>query len=128
MKKYILFEEEQKYLTLYHGTDSSKIKQIEKEGLKTRPNLYIPGWYMLSTTKPSAIFHATYAPEENRLPYLITFKIPIIETNPKRWDGFPYVWKPHVTNKYKWFGLKEPLPKEFIFKIEPIKFAVTILI
>ena len=62
LKRYIpLFEKDSKYLTLYHGTDSLFIDKIKHNGIIS--NNYSPSWYMLSSTKPSAIFHSTYAEE-----------------------------------------------------------------
>lgn len=122
------FEETNKdYLILYHGTHSKRINDIKNKGLiPDNSSLYTPTWYMLSTTKPSAIFHANYSPDDNMLPYLVTFRIP--KTEDERfikmgWEGNPYLWKKEkigVNKKTYWYALMQPIPKEFISKIEKI--------
>ena len=129
MKRYKSYFEsiDQDYLILYHGTHSKKVNDIKNKGLMPdNSSLYSPTWFMLSTTKPSAIFHANYSPEDNMFPYLITFKIPKTQNErfiKKGWEGHPYLWKKEkigVNKKSYWYALMQPIPKEFIYKIEKI--------
>jgi hypothetical protein len=122
-----IFKETNDFLILYHGTHSKRIDKIKHEGLRPdNGSLYEPKWFMLSSTKPSAIFHANYSPDDNMFPYLVTFKIPKTteELYSKRgWEGHPYLWKKVKVGENKktyWYALMQPIPKEFILKIEKI--------
>lgn len=121
MKRYIPFFEKEEYLTLYHGTDSLYINDIKSHGIVSKMGYDSPQWYMLSSNKQGSIFHSTYVKEDNRIPYLVTLRIPIDPNLPsRRWKGYPYVWAPHQGKGYKWYALRQEIPKEFIYKIEKI--------
>ncbi len=117
MKRYISIQEEIKYLTVYHGTSSLFINNIKKEGLKANSSMGYTSakWYMVSSTKPSALFHASSVPEENRIAFVVEFKIPY--DSDAKWEGYPYLWKPLKEKGYKWYALMQPIPKEYIIKI-----------
>ncbi len=121
------FIENKDFITVYHGTHSGRIGAIKSKGLRPdNSSLYEPKWFMLSTTKPSAIFHANYDPESGMFPYLVTFKIPKTKDDlylKKGWEGHPYLWKKEKVgknNRTYWYALMEEIPKEFITKIEKI--------
>jgi hypothetical protein len=120
-ERYKQFFENNEFLTLYHGTDSLFINKIKARGLESKTGYDSPSWFMLSSTKPSAIFHSVYSPEDNRLPYLVTLQIPVLNMERPYWKGYPYVWKGEkMSGNFFWYALKQPIPKNFIKKIEPI--------
>ena len=108
------FLETIEYLIVYHGTSSLFIDSIRREGLKAK-SYHDASWYMVSSTPNSAIFHSTYSPDDNRDPYLVTFKIPIEDNI--FWKGYPYLWSAYESKDFDWYALKQPLPKEFIIDI-----------
>lgn len=112
----LLFEQDSKYLILYHGTRPKNITKIKSNGL-TNSMHYENGWYMLASDIESAIYHAT--PDEDGGDVAVfEFKIPI---GNRKWEGYPYLWPAEVrTSTSSWFALREPIPAKFIKKVHKI--------
>lgn len=113
-----IFNKNNEFTTVFHGTHPKFVDSIKKNGLIDKTG-YNQGWYMISTDFESALYHSNS--DENDNIYVIEFKIPNNESD--KWDGYPYLWKGYERNdKSTWFALKKPLPKEFIQKIHKVDY------
>ena len=121
-----LYENLQNYITVYHGTNSKFVNDIENNGLEdNRESPYQQGWYMVSTDFESALYHA-YSDDNNDFVYVFEFKIPILEVN-RKWLGYPYLWKgTEINDNSIWFALMKKIPKTFITKIHKIPYNIWI--
>lgn len=108
-------------MRLYHGTSCGAADLILEEGFHLTTGTTGTGakWFTLAQDKPSAVFHSYGC--------LVTFDVP---KGPPRsqggkWAGWPYLWPAHDLlwegKKTKWYALRQPLPPEFILKIEPVR-------
>jgi len=110
--------------TVYHGTTTRHLSQIKRQGLIAKKGYDSPKWYMVSEDFESASHHAKGYQGD---PVVIAFDVPTEDQEMpngrvrKKWEGFPYLWKPTTTewdgNTTRWWALRQPLPAEFIAKI-----------
>jgi hypothetical protein len=120
IKEYLNEYNNQKYLTVFHGTKPKFIEKIKNNGLEDKTG-YNQGWYMVSTDFESALFHA-HPDTENTDVYVIEFEIPIKDND--RWEGYPFLWKGQkMKDNSMWFALMKPIPKDYIKKIHKIPYT-----
>ena len=116
---YVLENNGDDTLTVYHGTNNKFVNDIKTNGLIDKQNHYSQGWYVVSTDIESALFHAT--PQNKEDVTVFEFEIPLIDNH--YWEGYPYLWNGEKRNdKSTWYALKQPLPPNLIKNIHRIPY------
>jgi hypothetical protein len=117
-------------VTVFHGTDSTRLPEIQAHGLASDLGYHRPAWYMVASDKASAAHHAMGHAPVGSHPVLIEFRVPTElkvrddGSQKNMWPGFPYLWKPmaHAWDGQPslWYALKQPLPPRFIKHVHRI--------